>query len=339
MSGPDPGSSDDERTDGGGAGPRRGSSDRDGRSPDAPTAGGDESGADVTIEDDGIVRWFLRTDEESVVLARDVVSSVAIVAVIGLLLFGVSGIWPPLVAVESGSMVPNMQKGDLIFIVDNERFAGDAAVEGTGVVPLERAQESGYDKFNRPGDVIVYEPNGNEYEVPVIHRAHFWVEEGENWVAEADEDIVGGVTCEQVRTCPAPHDGFITKGDANSGYDQFGSGVSTVVKPEWVTGKAMFRIPWLGHIRLAFDQLFSGTVVPSPVVWDAGTPLNPASTSAPAHLGVDSGVPSTSSPTADATATGTGPAADVLATEANRGTAHPRERAAVTGEPEHAAAG
>ncbi|RKD93732.1 S24/S26 family peptidase [Halopiger aswanensis] len=282
MSGPDPGSSDDERTDGG-SGPRRGSSDQNGRSPDAPAAGGDESGADVTIEDDGIVRWFLRTDEETIVLARDVVSSVAIVAVIGLLLFAVSGIWPPLVAVESESMVPNMQKGDLIFITDSDRFVGDNPVEGTGVVTLERAQETGYEKFNRPGDVIIFKPDGSEYETPVIHRAHFWVEEGENWVdTKADEEITGGVTCEQVRTCPAPHDGFVTKGDNNDGYDQFGNSVSTVVKPEWVTGKATFRVPWLGHIRLAFDKLFSGTIAPSPTVWDAGLdPASPQLTSGP----------------------------------------------------------
>jgi len=31
-------------------------------------------------------------------------------------------------------MQPNMQKGDLIFVVEEGRFSGDAAVEGTGVV-------------------------------------------------------------------------------------------------------------------------------------------------------------------------------------------------------------
>ncbi|MDF9747379.1 S26 family signal peptidase [Natrinema salsiterrestre] len=246
----------------------------------------------VTIEDDGVLRWFLETDDETVVMTRDVLSSVAIVAVVGLLLFGISGIWPPLVAVESGSMEPNMQRGDLIFVVDDGRYAGDAAVAGTGVVTMERGQETGHDKFGNPGDVIVYRPDGSQLQTPVIHRAHFWVEEGEHWVdTKASEEIVGDATCTEVATCPAEHAGFVTKGDANRGYDQLSrSGARTdVVKPEWVTGKAMFRIPWLGHVRLTFDELLGGMLVPttpssSPVyepasVTQTATPAGPETTS------------------------------------------------------------
>ncbi|WP_049914271.1 S24/S26 family peptidase [Haloterrigena salina] len=252
---------------------------RDGSAATAPT-----SDDGVTIEDDGVVRWFLRSDDENVLFVRDVLSSVAIVAVIGLILFGVSGVWPPLVAVESGSMDPNMQKGDLIFVAEDERFVGDSAVAGTGVVTLESGQESGYEKFNNPGDVIVFQPDGNERRTPIIHRAHFRVEEGEKWVnTKADEDIVGDITCADVTTCPAPYDGFITKGDANPNYDQIAGGADTnVVKSEWVTGKAMFRIPWLGNIRLTFDKLLGGMLAPSPEptstvtsVPDASTPGEP----------------------------------------------------------------
>ncbi|SEQ78164.1 S24/S26 family peptidase [Natrinema salaciae] len=224
----------------------------------------DSSSDPVTIEDDGLVRWFLGTNDETVVIVRDIASSVAIVAVVGLLLFGVSGIWPPLVAVESGSMEPNMHRGDLIFVVDEGRYAGDAAVAGTGVVPLENGQESDHKKFGNPGDVIVFQPDGNPAETPVIHRAHFWVEEDEKWVeTKASEEIVGNATCTEVATCPADHAGFVTKGDANNGYDQYGNGISDIVKPEWVQGKAMFRIPWLGHVRLTFDKILGGMLVPT----------------------------------------------------------------------------
>ncbi|WP_254766266.1 S26 family signal peptidase [Salinilacihabitans rarus] len=233
----------------------------------------------VSIEEDGYVRWFLRTDDGTVVAIRDVLSSVAIVAIIGLVLFGVSGIWPPLVAVESGSMEPHMSRGDLIFVVDEGRFVGDGAVDGTGIVTLEDAEDDGYDKFDEPGDVIIFVPNGNEAETPVIHRAHFWVEEGDNWVdGKAEPAFVNGASCDDVLACPAPHDGFVTKGDANPGYDQYAGGggaQTTVVKPEWVTGKAMFRIPWLGHIRLTFEdavnrlELTTGT---------AGSPLEEPAT-------------------------------------------------------------
>ena len=218
----------------------------------------------VTIEDDGLVRWFLKTNDENVTIARDVLSSVAIVGLVALLLFGVSGIWPPLVAVESGSMEPNMYRGDLIFVVEEERFVSDGAVAGTGIVTREHGQETDYTKFGNPGDVIVFRPNGDPTQTPVIHRAYFWVENNERWVeTKANEELVGDATCQEVPNCPAPHAGFITKGDNNPGYDQTGGGAATtVVKPEWITGKAQYRIPWLGHVRLTIDRLFGGMIVP-----------------------------------------------------------------------------
>ena len=220
----------------------------------------------VSIQSHGLLRWFLKTDDGTVVAIRDVLSSVAIVAVIGLILFGISGIWPPLVAVESGSMEPNMQRGDLIFVADNERFVSDGAIDGTGVVTAEDAEETGHTTFGQAGDVIIFMPDGNDHTTPVIHRAHLWVEEGDDWVAKADPDVIGDLECEDVEaTCPAPHDGFITKGDANPSYDQHRGGAQTnVVKPEWVTAKSVFRIPWLGHVRLAFDSIFS-SVMPVPL--------------------------------------------------------------------------
>jgi len=219
---------------------------------------------DVTIEDDGLVRWFFKTNDETVMVTRDILSSVAIVAAVALLLFGVSGIWPPLVAVESGSMEPNMYRGDLIFVVEEDRFVGDSAIGDTGVVTLERGQTNDYTKFGNPGDVIVFRPNGNSAATPVIHRAHFWVEKNERWVeTKASEEIVGDATCQDLPNCPAPYAGFITKGDHNPGYDQTGGGADTgIVKPEWVTGKAQYRIPWLGHVRLTVDRLFGGMIVP-----------------------------------------------------------------------------
>ncbi len=217
----------------------------------------------VTIEDDGVVRWFLKTDDGTVLIVRDILTSVAIVAVIGLILFGISGIWPPLVAVESGSMEPNMERGDLVFVVDDDRFVGDDPIDGTGVVTLENGQESGHDKFGMYGDVVVFQPGGSETATPVIHRAHFWVDEGDDWVAQADPEIIGeDVTCDDVQTCPAEHEGFITKGDNNAGYDQqanAGTNDDSIVHPEWVTGKASFRIPWLGNVRLFFDDYLLGT--------------------------------------------------------------------------------
>src|SRR6056297_1555314 len=113
-SGDPPGDSGDDDREGSATSPDRDPPDGAADGSQRPDDRGQAASDDVTIEDDGVVRWFLETDDESVVLVRDVASSVAIVAVVGLLLFAVSGLWPPLVAVESPSMEPNMHTGDLI---------------------------------------------------------------------------------------------------------------------------------------------------------------------------------------------------------------------------------
>ena len=211
--------------------------------------GAETEANDVPDPTDAPLRWALQTNEGAVVFLRDALSSVLTVVVIALLLFAISGIWPPLVAVESGSMEPHMYRGDLVFLMDEHRFAPDGAVAGTGVVTHRKGQETGYWSFGDYGNVVVYRPDGGR-STPIIHRARFYVEEGDDWVAMADDAYLGGVdTCAETVTCPAPHDGFITKGDNNGEYDQIG-GQSTVVKPSWIKGRAKVRIPWLGYVRL-----------------------------------------------------------------------------------------
>jgi signal peptidase len=195
------------------------------------------------------------------VFLRDVVSSVGTVVLIGLVLFAVSGLWPPLVAVESGSMEPHMYKGDLVFVMDEQRFPPDQAAANTGVVTYRGAMQvdanddskRGYRSFGEYGNVVVYERDGTDGK-PIIHRAMLVVEEGEEWVDRANQSHLGGATtCEEVYSCPAPYDGFITKGDANQYYDQSNRmRLSGVVKPEWIKGRAKARVPWLGHVRLLF---------------------------------------------------------------------------------------
>jgi signal peptidase len=213
------------------------------------------------------VRWFMRTDEEWVAFVREVLSSLAVVAAIGLVLFAVSGLWPPMVAIESSSMAPNLQTGDLVFIMEEHRLAGGAAYNGTGVVPFQAGAAAGYKEFNKYGDVIVYQPNGNSYQTPIIHRARFWVNESENWYDEANRQYLGSAdNCEELANCPAEHAGFITKGDNNELYDQVDTGrgaISSPVKPEWITGTAEFRIPWLGRIRLLFGRVGASAFVGS----------------------------------------------------------------------------
>ncbi len=197
-------------------------------------------------------RWFVRTDHPSVSFVREVVSSVLLVVLFGLVLFAISGVWPPLVAVESGSMEPHMSRGDLVFVMEANRLAPSIATGSTGVVPYQIAAGTGYRKFGEYGDVIVFEPNGAR--TPIIHRARFWVNDSENWYGKADATYLEGGSCSAVPNCPAPHSGFITKGDNNPRYDQ-ASRIAEPVRPSMIRGTAEVRIPWLGYVRLEFARL------------------------------------------------------------------------------------
>ena len=241
----------------------------------------------------GWLKWFWTTDEGAVLYVRDVVTSVGAVLVVGLLLFAISGIWPPMVAIESQSMEPNMERGDLVFVVNEDRFVPDEAPthdgESTGVIPADRAEEIGHKEFNRHGDVIIYVPDGNGRGTPIIHRAMLWVEDGENWYDRADSDAIGNEdNCQQLPNCPAPNAGFITLGDHNPNYDQVSRlpdcrDFCNPVKPEWVVGTAEVKVPYLGQIRLLFSRISPAAVVERPQVDSAAdrgapTPPRPAPT-------------------------------------------------------------
>ena len=199
-------------------------------------------------------------DPGAAVYLLDLVSSAGAVVAVGLLLFAVSGVWPPLVAIESGSMEPHIDTGDLVFVMDEDRFAGDGAYADTGIVPANRGASTGYTTFQQSGDVIVFQPDGEERTTPVIHRAMFWINESENWYDKADPDYIDAENCEELRNCPAESAGFVTKGDNNAGYDQVdglpscGPGACDPVRKSWIVGTAEVRVPLLGNIRLQLQK-------------------------------------------------------------------------------------
>jgi len=261
----------------------------------------DDSGPKGVVE---WLRWLRTTDHPGVVYAREVTTSVAAVLAVGLLLFAVSGVWPPMVAVESGSMEPNMQVGDLVFVMEEDRLSPSFAHE-SGVVSYQVGEQEGYTKFSEPGDVIIYRAD-NGSGTPIIHRARFWVEEGENWYDEADPDYVGGADdCESLPNCPAPNAGFITKGDnavSNGRYDQV-NGLSSPVRPDWVIGTAEARIPILGYVKLCASGAVRCPVlstVPAPVGSTASASVGNATVSTANDVGVSTATESTA-PTANGT--------------------------------------
>ncbi|PXF51703.1 MAG: signal peptidase I [Candidatus Methanophagaceae archaeon] len=156
-----------------------------------------------------------------------------VLVIVGVIVVGahtVTGSWHIGFAVESGSMEPNMQVGDLIFVLAPHR---------TNITTYEEGKLLNYTSFHDYGDVIIYRPNGLYSATPIIHRAMFWVEAGE----------------EMPDGRPAPHAGYITKGDNNPGYDQPLLGVEPV-KPEWVIAVPRARLPYLGYPSLILKKVF-----------------------------------------------------------------------------------
>jgi signal peptidase len=171
--------------------------------------------------------------EALVEAGKSLVEALVIVAIIISVAYAATGTWHVGFAVESGSMEPNMQVGDLIFVQSPNR---------TNITTYETGEKLNYTSFEKYGDVIIYLRNGLSSETPIIHRAMYWVEKG--------EEMPDGK--------PAPHAGYITKGDHNPGYDQQSLQVMVdhewvvvePVKPEWVVAVPRARVPYLGYPSL-----------------------------------------------------------------------------------------
>ena len=197
-----------------------------------------------------LVSQFRESDHWAVSLARDLLWIVAVVGGIALALFLFSGTWPAVVTIESQSMVPHMNVGDLVVVVQKDRF-------GT-LQTWVQGNTTGYKKFEDYGDVIIYQPNGAKNPVvpipflssgvhPIIHRAI-------DKPATADLPKYLLLDLANISKYYEPHGGYITKGDNNKNIDQVavyqGLGVIEPVKDEWIIGKALFTIPLVGYLPL-----------------------------------------------------------------------------------------
>jgi len=184
------------------------------------------------------LKKFYRSDSFWAGLLRDALFVIAIVVVFSSVSQIALGLWTPMVAVESGSMIPHIQIGDIILVESVDRI---------DVVTYMDGKQNNYTSFDDYGDVILYMPYGREGVTPIIHRAMYYVEKG-------DEMWHGGP--------PAPHAGYITKGDnskTNPSYDQQGSiSYMQPVKKEWVIGAARFvRVPFLGCVSITIRGNFA----------------------------------------------------------------------------------
>jgi signal peptidase len=184
-----------------------------------------------------LVAQLRESDHWAVSLARDLLWVVTVVGGVALALFLLCGTWPAVVTIESESMVPHMNVGDLVVVVQKDRY-------GTFETWTD-GRASGTQKFEDYGDVIIYKPNGLTSVHPIIHRAIQYVEPG----------IVTQMKGKNLSVAyTAPHSGYITWGDNNRNPDQLaiypGIGQIEPVKDEWIIGKALFSIPLVGYLPL-----------------------------------------------------------------------------------------
>jgi len=166
---------------------------------------------------------------------KDFLSVIAFLIIFMVLSKLVFGLWTPMVVVESGSMEPHMQIGDIIFV---------KSIDRVNIITNEEGKKAGYESFKNYGDVILYRPYGLEGVTPIIHRAMYRVEVGESMWG-------GGPS--------APYAGYITKGDntvTNKRFDQEGQiSYDMPVNDKWIIGTAQYRIPYLGYIKLFFHKI------------------------------------------------------------------------------------
>lgn len=106
---------------------------------------------------------------------RDIAIAVLIMAVILGAIYAYTGVWPPLVVVESSSMqhsdstsyIGVIDTGDLVFV--------QAAPTRADVITYLQGRASGYSTYGDYGDVIIFRLSYAPGDTPIIHRAIMYV--------------------------------------------------------------------------------------------------------------------------------------------------------------------
>lgn len=212
---------------------------------------------------------------------RDAGIALAFVASILLAMFAYTGLWPPLVVVESDSMMHTEDNVSYVGAIDT----GDLVlVKSVDSVPDIETYMDGYSSGHRTyddyGDVIIYRVMGNELTTPIIHRAVIYLEvneDGRSFRSESLRDVDDekwstsdpSDTWDHLTSVIRIYDygfqsevvsidtdrleaesGFITRGDHVNDIDQMRAGQNTPVNIDWVVGKARGEIPWFGLLKL-----------------------------------------------------------------------------------------
>lgn len=112
-----------------------------------------------------------------VLFARDAGIAILCVVCILLAMFAYTGLWPPLVVVESNSMMHSQDNTSYIGVIDT----GDLVLvkkvdEVSDVRTYVDGIASGHRTYGDYGDVLIYERYGRDDYTPIIHRAIIYLE-------------------------------------------------------------------------------------------------------------------------------------------------------------------
>ncbi len=218
----------------------------------------------------------------ALLFGRDIAVAFIIVGVVIGAIYAYTGVWPPMVVIESGSMqhsgtvsyVGVIDTGDLVLV--------QAAPHRSDVTTWVEGKAVGYKTYGNYGDVIIFRKANSD--TPIIHRPIFWMDydpvsktfsipnlerlphnvtwggsyengtpvirpyglNGTIWIKGAGWRGDLNITF-IIKNIAASnkHSGYVTLGDNNgSNYDP------TLARQEDVIGKARGELPWFGLIKL-----------------------------------------------------------------------------------------
>lgn len=233
-----------------------------------------------------------------VLFLRDAGIALAVVICILVGMYAYTGLWPPLVVVESDSMMHSESNTSHIGIIDTGDLVLVKKVDNpSDIVTYIDGYVSGHKTYGDYGDVIVYKKGGDDSLTPVIHRAMIYLEansdgasyrspslqdaqgkweaanSSDTWdhltsmltifhVGYRDQSVVidiGSMIQTFSRAGQSIQSGFITKGDHNNQIDQVGGLGFRPVDFSWIVGKARGEIPWFGLLKLWFTHTLGST--------------------------------------------------------------------------------
>lgn len=221
---------------------------------------------------------------------RDTGIAIAFVAGLLLAMYAYTGLWPPLVVVESDSMMHSNENVSYVGVIDTGDLVLVKSIDHEGEIETYMdGYLSGHRTYGDYGDVIVYRVNGATTATPIIHRAMIYLEptaSGDAYRAPALRDLPKGEGKWATSNADDTWDhltsvlwiyevgymsmtvtidingiitdfardpleaGFITKGDHNPNIDQVLPRRHSPVQADWVVGKARGEIPWFGLLKL-----------------------------------------------------------------------------------------